>query len=1389
MTTSNSKNDNNDFYSLHLSSIGCCHEKRVKSNIPLKFDKSELIDFIKFKKRQPTFKSEINFSEKVTISKRFKCINWFEYNHNQYLSFIVLKAKSVENDKVFYIKFRKYNYVLFTEKAMKKHSILQFYYNESKNPNSNYNIISIDITNKEILQVSHFYNYNDFKSFRQALDTINKNINKTEKTNFIILGSNFSFTKEKKLSDCENMYLDYGYFYVLNSIIPSGSYEIKNMMCYKNPITKIEMYYMDDFDEMNNIKNFFKNPIVLSQDVKRNYFSFDLESEVVPHRDIESCENILTHSGIEYFNTKQYDDFKKYGTSVYDKLTHENNPGKDQTTLDDASFNICLVNIDFHIRNNLLNSPEILNQMFISQRKRLSEENFKDFLYHQIKNRKHEKEFSLSKDERMLLQFVAGEIIHLRSRKDTVLIDSVIMDNIVDLTNSLETNIKMKQVMCQILKLKKKYIFVKELDIIRFMISMWGILEIDYILTYNGHNYDFPQLGRKLTYLTHKTISKSFHIPALHGTTKIKYNKTENNNTNFSMTSVIIEECPYFSIDIFTYVLKFQNSFNSYSLKEVAKQYYNIKVLYKRTYVPFSEPNTVYLSIRPINQNKENLRRFFYVLLTSNYCFINNFSYKIHDKSSIITKDESIYDIDIDKIISSVESFSGHEFLTCEIIIKRSLKTFDSTLNIDNTFKMQNYDQYIVNLKLSKDDVEISAADIYEHQSTFDVADYCIHDTMLCRYLCKELLIKENIDPLSTHYILPQWKSLVYRNMTNIKGFLLQESMEVGFLIKSKKIQTGSFTGGLVIDPKETFLVEPLMLLDFESLYPSIMINYNISPDCLKLIVDSTCPIEYTILKKEIAKRYPVEHYTIVNHVMEHQQSYVTMVFTKIYEDGSPRIGILNHILNKFKVQRKLYKAAMKKYDAEGNHYQRQNMDLLQNTIKILMNSMYGMLGSKFSEIACKYSSQAITNIGARSLRFLLDYLNNATIQNNQLSIHYNRELNKKGLEVTRIIDYNPIAEHKFLTNYTKYDFPYNDSHQITLNIIYGDTDSIMIIPTNINMHPCIVNCEDEEYQKKVHVLTSYIGTHVTNFINNIITQGKLNIEFEAIYYNTIILSKKKYKTNKIEPMSSFPSDFDTTKLTSSMSPILNFKSENKGISLKRRDNCNFQKTSMLLFFNSIHEIINSHRYKKSQFSESIISKNIWEFLSKRIALLVNMYYKKTLNISDFLISCAYTEEYKDKNNPTQILVTEYNKTARDKIVKGDRFNFIYTIPANNKHIMKSYNILLEKLQKEQLTKPKILNTEQTNSANPNNEQTVALSNACKLMNWRFIGKEINNFKEIYDENSDILDYNNGQRRLFFEIYINKLKTDIITIFKNDQVKKDLQTSQNEFQSKLEAII
>ncbi|XP_057770285.1 DNA polymerase alpha catalytic subunit [Salvia miltiorrhiza] len=210
-----------------------------------------------------------------------------------------------------------------------------------------------------------------------------------------------------------------------------------------------------------------------------------------------------------------------------------------------------------------------------------------------------------------------------------------------------------------------------------------------------------------------------------------------------------------------------------------------------------------------------------------------------------------------------------------------------------------------------------------------------------------------------------------------------------------------SYAGGLVLEPKKGLYDKYILLLDFNSLYPSIIQEYNICFTTVERSPDGSVP------------RLP----------------------------SSKKTGVLPELLRNLVERRRMVKSWLK--TATGLKVQQ--LDIQQQALKLTANSMYGCLGFSNSRFYAKPLAELTTLQGREILQSTVDLVQNT----------------------------------------------------LNLEVIYGDTDSIMIYSglDDIGKAKAIAGKVIQEVNKKYRCL---------------------EIDLDGLYKRMLLLKKKKYAAVKM---------------------------------------------------------------------------------------------------------------------------------------------------------------------------------------------------------------------------------------------------------------------------------
>ncbi|EDO07229.1 DNA polymerase B family protein [Babesia bovis T2Bo] len=249
-------------------------------------------------------------------------------------------------------------------------------------------------------------------------------------------------------------------------------------------------------------------------------------------------------------------------------------------------------------------------------------------------------------------------------------------------------------------------------------------------------------------------------------------------------------------------------------------------------------------------------------------------------------------------------------------------------------------------LKQQKEDVHHSTMSKLQLGSAADrrrIASYCLKDSVLPLLLIDKLLLLFNYVEMARVTSTPI-KMLISRGQQiRVTMQIYRQCKLMGYAVPSVNAaqraanSEASYEGATVLEPKKGYHRNAIAVLDFQSLYPSIMIAHNL---CYS-----------TLVPPADASKYPAEDLTTV-------PGHPGLYFIKAHV----RKGMLPLIVERLIEARKKAKEEMK---VCTDPMLRSVLDGRQLALKITTNSVYGYTGASTSGfLPCVEVATAITSFG-----------------------------------------------------------------------------------------------------------------------------------------------------------------------------------------------------------------------------------------------------------------------------------------------------------------------------------------------------------------------------------------------------------------------------------------
>ena len=560
-----------------------------------------------------------------------------------------------------------------------------------------------------------------------------------------------------------------------------------------------------------------------------------------------------------------------------------------------------------------------------------------------------------------------------------------------------------------------------------------------------------------------------------------------------------------------------------------------------------------------------------------------------------------------------------------------------------------------------KDDV--SPQDIFRMQKEGPaercvIAKYCVKDVVLCVELCQKLTVIVNKTGMSNVCCVPFLWIFTRGQTAKTYSLVAKECRSLGYVLPTLyRPESGTYAGAVVLRPKpDIYLENPVAVLDFSSLYPSIIINCNMSHETL--VQDS-----YYLgdeggqrLKNMglVYKDIEIHVWKMINGVNTKKTTKHRFIQPKKETEKQPdgsyskpeNRGIIPRILMKLLAARKstrgqakyktitlnngdefigayskdktgtigtikTHKGKKHTFNVEDvvscvdtyTDFEKEIFNGLQLAYKVSANSVYGLLGATVSPIYCPEIAASTTAEGRRLLEF---------------SGNYARD-NYKNKPFT----------------YTNLNGEKQDILIEKTEVVYGDTDSIFVLYHIKDMDGNYI------YNREAVKASIDISLDVEENITPIFGFPH-KLEYEKTFWPFILISKKRYAGDKYE--------FNPYKA----------KQTSMGLVTKRRDNAKIVK----YVFGGILDII---------MGQKDLQKSI-NFLQKCVRDIMN----NKFDFDKFIITKKLRAFYKNPERIAHRVLADRmgERDPGNKPKSNERLPYAYIeVPGNKKKMLQGDRI------------------------------------------------------------------------------------------------------------------
>src|SRR6185436_14229519 len=268
---------------------------------------------------------------------------------------------------------------------------------------------------------------------------------------------------------------------------------------------------------------------------------------------------------------------------------------------------------------------------------------------------------------------------------------------------------------------------------------------------------------------------------------------------------------------------------------------------------------------------------------------------------------------------------------------------------------------------------------IESKQNMYEIAKYCMVDAKRCQELLLKMIVVDWYRMTSFISYVSLSDSYYYANgikVRNLLGTRANDRDTLITMIRNEESENGKYPGAYVFNPEKGLEnCRPVTGLDFASLYPSLMMTYNLSPE--KIILDEKEYKKYCDKYKLHKIKFMFNGREIKAWSVEHKNIQGNMgLYPDVLLDLLDRRNKMKKELNQLK--KKIEDNALtNKHDDDDLLFRYNYVNLSQNALKVYMNSFYGEAGNPLSPFFLRPLAGAVTSAGQYNIKLVADFVHN----------------------------------------------------------------------------------------------------------------------------------------------------------------------------------------------------------------------------------------------------------------------------------------------------------------------------------------------------------------------------------------------------------------------------